>query len=202
MQTGLNYAKKITTFSICTLGKTETMTAVADLLPGTAINVTLHGTRLNGEMSYWATLKTYFKDGSSSTRLTDNHRKVIEIQDIRLEHSKPYFLSNNTIVPEPTTTTTTTSTPIPPTALPVDPDDDTDYERTEGGNALPVEISPHNIQADQSQHLTAADDMKSRAKSIALSHASTLYISSALSLSIITIMSFAFMAQFDSRFQI
>jgi hypothetical protein len=49
-------------------GKTETMTAVADLFPGTAINVTLHGTQLNGEMSYWATLKTFFKDGSSSTR--------------------------------------------------------------------------------------------------------------------------------------
>lgn len=41
-----------------------------------AINVTLHGTRLNGEMSYWATLKTYFKDGTFSTRLMDNHRKV------------------------------------------------------------------------------------------------------------------------------
>ena len=60
------------------------MTAEALLEPGTGINVTLHGTRLNGEMSYWANLKTIFKDGFVSTRLMDNHRKVIEIQDIRL----------------------------------------------------------------------------------------------------------------------
>jgi len=156
------------------------MTAVADLLPGTGINVTLHGTRLNGEMQYWATLKTFFKDGSSSTRLTDNHRKVIEIQDIRLEHSKPYFLENNTLVPEPTTTTTTTpnsnirSSPTS-TSSPED-DEDVDYDRTEGGNALPVEISPHNIQADQSELLSnnKMDDLKSQqATTWALSHTST-----------------------------
>lgn len=139
------------------------MTAVADLLPGTAINVTLHGTRLRGEQNYWATLKTYFKDGTASNRLMDNHRKVIEIQDIRLEHSRPYFLSNGSIVPEPTTTTVTTSTTTP---VPYEDEDFLDGG-TEGGNALPVESSPHNnIQADQSLlHLTSDGRMKSAATS-------------------------------------
>lgn len=142
------------------------MTAVADLYPGTAINVTLHGTQLNGEYSYWATLKTIFKDGTSSTRLVDSHRKVIEIVDIRLEHSRPYFLVNNSIVPEPTTTTTTTT---PTTPVPYEDEDFMDGGTEEGGNALPVESSPHNIQGDQSLHLTA-NGIKSATTSVALSH--------------------------------
>jgi len=144
------------------------MTAEALLEPGTGINVTLHGTRLNGEMSYWANLKTIFKDGFVSTRLMDNHRKVIEIQDIRLENSRPYFLANNSIVPEPTTTipTTTTSSTTTTTQLPFEDDDD---EGTEGVNALPVESNPHNMQADQSLHLMS-NGMKSATTSVALSH--------------------------------
>jgi hypothetical protein len=98
-----------------------------------------------------------------NTGLMDNHRKMIEITDIRLEHSRPYFLANNSIVPEPTTTTTSTSTTTP---VPYE-DEDMDGG-TEGVKALPVESSPHNVQADQSLHLM--DGTKSAAASVALSH--------------------------------
>lgn len=134
-------------------GKTETMTAVAELAPGTGVNVTLSGTRIDGEMSYWATLKTIFKDGSSSTRLLEGHRRIKDIQDIRLEHSRIYFLYNDSIVPDPTTTTTTTTTTSSPSPLNHLLDGSEEDEEDEEGelqreNALPVE-GRNDFLADQ-----------------------------------------------------
>lgn len=83
---------------------------MAELEPGTGVNVTLHATRVDGEMSYVATLKTIFKDGTSSTRTLEGHRRLKDIQDIRLEHGKLYFLSNDSIVPELLTTPSSTTT--------------------------------------------------------------------------------------------
>lgn len=131
------------------------MTAVAELGAGTGVNVTLRGSRIEGEMSYWATLKTIFKDGSSSTRLLEGHRRIKDIQDIRLEHSKIYYLFNDSIVPDPTsTTTTTTTTPLPLMSSSSEEEDDLEEEEEdEDGtpqteNALPVE-SRNDFLADQ-----------------------------------------------------
>lgn len=151
------------------------MTAVAELAPGTGVNVTLRGTRIDGEMNYWSTLKTIFKDGSSSTRLLEGHRRIKDIQDIRLEHSKIYFLNNDSIVPDPTTTTTTTTTTTP---LPIDISSELgDDEDEDGGplreNALP---SRNEFLADQGHSgvgmsVSAHDKSNSPAASVAHSGA-------------------------------
>jgi len=125
------------------------MTAIADLLPDTGLNVTLKGTKLDGEMSYWGTLKTFFKDGSSSSRLIDGHRKVIHVVNIRLHKSREYFLSNYSFVPEPPTTTTTTTTTTTSTENSVQDSHESLDESIESVSA-PYPVG-NGIQADQSQ---------------------------------------------------
>ncbi|ODM96474.1 Protein unzipped, partial [Orchesella cincta] len=199
-----------------TAGKTETMTAVAELAPGTGVNVTLRGTRIDGEMSYWATLKTIFKDGSFSTRLLEGHRRVKDIQDIRLEHSRIYFLFNGSVVPDPTTTTTTTTESVPFDLMERNDnehshDEDEDNEDEDGllrENALPVE-SRSDFQADQGHGFSSSNDFShqnsnSPAASVAHSDAMrAIYppsLVSCLLLSVVLVTSLKTFFNFGTRF--
>ena len=67
------------------------------------MNVTIHGVRRKGYMNYWANLRTTFKDGSYTTRHVDGQRKVELTEGITLEKSRPFHLSDGSVVTEDTT---------------------------------------------------------------------------------------------------
>ncbi|XP_058799185.1 protein unzipped isoform X2 [Phymastichus coffea] len=107
--------------------RTAVHTVEVHLEPGTAVNVTLHGTYATVETPYSGKLSSHYDDNSSiNTRQIIDERQEDLVIDVTSEIGPVYFLGNFSLVPtpaptplaEPATTTTATSTTSRPETTP------------------------------------------------------------------------------------
>ncbi|XP_037949224.1 protein unzipped [Teleopsis dalmanni] len=89
----------------------ETKSVHTNLLPGTALNVTLRGNYVHLRAPYTAKLYVFYHgiEESVSRKISSEVQKSY-LKDVKLEYSPMYWEKNGTIVPTTTTSTTSTTT--------------------------------------------------------------------------------------------
>lgn len=90
--------------------KQELYNVEARLLPGTAVEVTLHANYTDSNIPYTAELTAIYKDGETKTRKISGTKRELGMWDIKPIFGSVYFIGNNSLVPTTTTTTTSTTT--------------------------------------------------------------------------------------------
>ncbi|CAG7734233.1 unnamed protein product [Allacma fusca] len=123
----------------------------ADLHHGTGVNITIRGLHLKGDMTYWATLKTFYKDETFATRHIEGHRKVDQVEGITVEQSLPFYLRDGSLVTESTTLATTTTTSTTPVQT-------TEMQEQQDMTSPLIPIEEQQIQVERTENLRIAKD--------------------------------------------